>query len=662
MDAIAADSSTLRARPASPAPAGAKRHVWRPDIQALRGWAVLIVVIQHAGARWLPGGFLGVDIFFVISGFLMGGIILRELEEGRFSFANFYARRVRRLLPAAYATVLVTAVLAVLLLDPFEFQNFLAQELGAFTFTINYVLWRQVDYFNSDAVLKPLLHMWSLSLEEQFYIVAPVVLWLCPRRFRIWLVAALVLASFALCVVFVQRSPAAAFYFLPTRAWELGVGMLAYAWAKPGLASRLRQVTQAVCAAFLFAAPWVFNDHGHPGMPALAVCLATAAMLVVGGAQPLPAPARPLGWLGDRSYSLYLVHWPLLSLVANVFVEPPPGWVNALVLVACLACMELQYRFVEQRFRTMKVSRAALAGLAAIPVLALVPQVALTRFADGFQNVRAANEGFGEDCAYGSSFTDMPECRSGPKAHVLVWGDSFAMHLVPGLDATVEGGVVQASRPVCGPFLGIAPVDGVQYKRDWALSCIAFNASVLDYLKSRPEIDTVVLSSILRPYLPGADKTPWRMLVQGDAGDDRTAPPDAALLRDALARTVAGIRAAGKKVVLVAPPPSSGADLGRCADRLRSGKPTVAPGEGCSFPRTVYEANRAPILSFLADVRASGTVDVIDFDQALCGDGRCRAVEDGVALYQDSGHLSSQGSVLLARAVGLDSQIRMRAR
>ena len=170
----------------------------RADIQALRGLAIILVLLHHARIAVVPGGFLGVDIFFVISGYLMAGLIDEALDNGTFSFASFYARRARRLLPAAYATLLVTAAVAPFLLDATEYRYFLSQLAGSFGFVVNFVLWQQTDYFGSGAELKPLLHMWSLSVEEQFYIFLPMGMLLATKRFRFAAIVALVMVSGAL--------------------------------------------------------------------------------------------------------------------------------------------------------------------------------------------------------------------------------------------------------------------------------------------------------------------------------------------------------------------------------------------------------------------------------------------------------------------------------
>ena len=319
----------------------------RIDIQALRGLAIILVLMHHARISFVPGGFLGVDIFFVISGYLMAGIIDEALNNGSFSFAAFYARRVRRLLPAAYATLLVTAALAPLLLDASEYRYFVTQLAGSFGFFVNFVLWQQTDYFGSGAELKPLLHMWSLSVEEQFYIFLPMGMLLATRRFRLAAITALVLASAALCVHVLRISPSATFYLLPTRAWELGLGSMTALLVRRGvLQSRPLPALRIACAATLVVVPLLADAGGHPGLPAALCCLATALLLVPGAQVGSGKLLAPIAWTGDRSYSLYLVHWPVYSLVNNVYIDAVPQYLNLALLLVCLLWTEVQYRYV----------------------------------------------------------------------------------------------------------------------------------------------------------------------------------------------------------------------------------------------------------------------------------------------------------------------------
>ncbi|CAN7284580.1 acyltransferase family protein [Caulobacter sp. LjRoot300] len=643
--------------------AATPRSIIRPDIQALRALAILLVVVDHAHLIYLPGGFLGVDIFFVISGYLMMRIIEGEAEAERFSFRDFYARRIRRLLPASYATLVVTAAVAPFLLDPFENAKFVQQLAGSFTFTTNFVLWRQIDYFDSGAALKPLLHMWSLAIEEQYYLILPLLTVICPRRLRPLAGVLLTAASAVLCLYAVQRSPSAAFYFMPTRAWELGLGSVAAMIVRRGVTlDKAGFWLRPLCALTLLVIPFVFDQRGHPGLAASVACLATANLLISGQ---IVRPARalaPLIPIGDRSYSLYLVHWPLFAFANNVFVGPVPWVVNALLVVLALVLTEIQYRLVEQPLRRFKVDGRAIAILIAIPVVVVGASVLWARHTP-HPNLadRDWNVGLDERCVFKDDFRRESACQSAPGAKTLVWGDSFGMHLAGGLAETAPGGVAQATRTVCGPFLDMAPVNGALYHRPWAESCMRFNRQVLDDLGRRPEIDTVVLSSALTQYVAGAEDGGWRVLARTPGGLEEFAQDDTRLLAG-LARTVEALRRQGKRVVLVAPPPSAPYNIGRCVDRLHAGLWSVFPTANCAIDHDEYTRRRAPVLKFLTEVERRGIVPVIGFDEVLCDARRCQVVSAGRSLYLDNDHFSQSGSRVVARRMNLGVEVRNQAR
>lgn len=429
----------------------------RTDIQVLRGFAVLIVLFYHAKISFISAGYLGVDVFFVISGFLITRLIKNGIETGNFRFSDFYFRRAKRLLPAAYVTFLATALLAPFFLTSAEMVDFRAQMVGAVTFTANIVLWRQSGYFEGTAELKPLLHVWSLAIEEQYYFLLPAVLVFIPRRY--WLRTAMIalFASLILCFVMVQRKPAAAFYLLPTRGWELTIGSVGALLVVGDRLHHLLKIVFWPALVALLVLPFMNLGTIHPGPGALLICLATLVLIL--RKHPLlskGAGMHGLSRVGDMSYSLYLVHWPLFAFLNNVWIgetggEQPTGTRVALIALS-LVLAYLLNRYVEEPFRRADirrsirvVGRTVAASIGLILVTAGITHSVAN--AKDYAFVRRINHGFGVACEFTEPFESISECRNSDKPEILFWGDSFAMHLVPGI-LGVKGGAPQLFRPL----------------------------------------------------------------------------------------------------------------------------------------------------------------------------------------------------------------------
>lgn len=645
----------------------------RTDIQALRGYAVLAVVLFHARLGPFSAGYLGVDIFFVISGFLITRLVAQGILDGSFSLRAFYLRRARRLLPAAYATLLACCLAAPWLLLRQELRDFAAQVAGAVTFTANLVMWQQTGYFEGASDMKPLLHMWSLSVEEQYYLLLPAALLLLPRarwRAGIWLA---LLASVLLCGLALYAKPVAAFYLLPTRAWELLAGsagaLLALHRPVPGAA--LRRLFPPALLAVL-ALPLLPYDGPQPGPHTALACAATLVVLLrASPALEAAAPARALARIGDVSYSLYLVHWPVLAFANNMWVgsaQPPVPLRLLLVLLIAVLALAL-YRWVEVPARFGRVAIPAGRIAAASCVLAAIAPLTLYSMpAQDAGHARRPNFGLAAACEFHGPFVPLPACRHGAAPDLLVWGDSFAMHLVPGLvDGWAGGGIVQATRSMCGPLLGLAAADTLQTNaeagaghrtgRAWAEDCIAFNRSVLDYLRATPSVRTVVLSSALAQYATAGNT----LLVQDDDGF-RTAPPGTDAVLAALRRTVAALRAAGRKVVLVAPPPASSFDIGACQERRMRHVPAFGAGPDCIVHLDEYHARHADVLQLVEAIGRAGVLPLLRFEPVLCGAAGCVTRIGPTPLYRDKEHFSHTGSVAVARAMALARTVREQAR
>ncbi|MGH6971391.1 MAG: acyltransferase family protein, partial [Caulobacteraceae bacterium] len=358
---VAAADAALGPAEATPiARARAHGMAYRPDIDGLRAVAVLAVVLYHAGLRVTSGGFVGVDVFFVISGYVISKSLLGDIDGGRFSISGFYERRVRRIFPALFATMIASWVAAMALLLPSYLVDYSRSLAAAAAFASNFYFWKSSGYFANGATLRPLLHTWSLSVEEQFYIFAPLTLFLVARYFRkrwVLVLAPVALASLALSIVATRIGPTANFFLLPTRAWELILGALLALGDPPSLkASWAREVLAALGLALIAYAIFAYSPATpFPGLAALPPCLG-AAMLIYVGASGGSLATRflalpPMVAVGLISYSLYLVHWPIVSFLTYWQLRAPGPDEAPAILAVSLALAALSWRFVEQPFR-----------------------------------------------------------------------------------------------------------------------------------------------------------------------------------------------------------------------------------------------------------------------------------------------------------------------
>jgi peptidoglycan/LPS O-acetylase OafA/YrhL len=494
---------------------------YRPDIDGLRAIAVMLVVFFHAFPEAMRGGFIGVDIFFVISGFLITGIIVRELDQQRFSLLTFYGRRIRRIFPALIVVLCTTLVLGWLWMLPAAYAQLSADVFASAAFFSNIALLLQSGYFDVESTRKPLLHLWSLGIEEQFYLFWPLILMLVARLRLSFLAAASIIgiASFVLNVVLIGPDPVATFYLPFTRAWELLAGAgLACGWGRisqTGPASNLRAAAGILLIAL--AAVILDTKSAFPGW--------WAAMPVAGAALLLSAPAAwgcrqllasaPLVRIGLISYPLYLWHWPLLVFFAIIKFAPLTLLERGLIVGLSFILAWLTYRFVEIPFRFGRPSSLPTASLGAAMVLvAAVGGVIVEGRGFDFRlppeirdmaNVptQAAQWRVHQcllDLSHEMTFADSCVDRD-RRPLVLVWGDSTAGALMPGLrkaQETRDFGIAQFTSSSCVPALN-TDVAGEP-------NCRAINDRILSRVRElRPDI--VLLHSTWDRYLDGVAET-----------------------------------------------------------------------------------------------------------------------------------------------------------
>lgn len=418
---------------------------YRPEIDGLRALAVLPVIFYHAGVETMAGGFVGVDVFFVISGFLITTIIASELNSQQFSVVSFYERRARRILPALIVVLAITSILAVSIMLPFELVNYGKGLVGAVLFVSNIVLWKQAGYFAAEAEMNPLLHTWSLGVEEQYYLFFPLLLMVIWRFRRQWALPLLLLAtlgSLGLAEWASTRMPSANFYLLPTRIWELMIGAMLSLWlmrrAQPqGLAAQLISLLGLV---MIIVGIFAYNDQTpFPSFYALVPVLGAAAIILAATPATLVGKwlaSKPLVIVGLISYSAYLWHQPLMAFARILAPDNHPDKVVMLMLaLSSLVLAWLTWKFVEQPFRNKQrfgrnwIFTASLAG-SALAVLLGVGLVASKGLLSQYPEkewpiVEKTNVKFGEYVVAAHSMILARPIEEDKPVLVIV-GDSFS--------------------------------------------------------------------------------------------------------------------------------------------------------------------------------------------------------------------------------------------
>lgn len=639
-----------------------ERARYQPEIDGLRAAAIVPVVLFHAGVPGLRGGYVGVDVFFVISGFLISRLLFGELAEtGKIDFAGFYARRVRRLFPALVTVVAAVLVLGAFVLSPaLERPELSKSAVATMAFVSNLYFWRgQAIYFAPPTDWIALLNMWTLSVEEQFYLLWPLLLTvaalLAPRLSRpVAVIAALMLValfagSFALFWWGAHARPTATFYLAPTRAWEFALG--------GGLAlagGRLRQMgvvagPAAMLGLALIAAS-VLLPHGVPLSSAVTPA-AFGSAAVIAGVTAAPRTlvgrllaTRPFVLVGKLSYAWYLWHWPLLAF-SRILDPGNDSLLRCLAVVfGALLLAAFTFAFIEEPIRRRRpwpfvsAGQTLAAGGAmslAVAALALALQLqaeAAKRRDPWLTAIEAAAHKVAArpGCNLAQTFSRLAPARqcsvgaADAPLRIVLWGDSQAEQLPPLMKADGERADYRAavwSMSSCPPV----EVEPMQ-QRGLASACRAFDRAVTSQLPALAEagVTGIVLASRAFGF-PG----------------ERAAPARLAAWRSGMQEIFSLARRSNLRVLLLAPIPYFRLPLPECLAH--------ASAEQCGGRRARFERQRAPLLSALGEIIAGNDhVRIFDPFDLLCGQHMCTPVRDGTIMYADRGHLSVSGSRALA--------------
>ena len=637
---------------------------YRSEIDGLRAIAVMPVIFYHAGFSAFAGGYIGVDIFFVISGYLITTLIAQELEKGSFSLLSFYERRARRILPALFVMIAATIPVAWFIMLPGDMKNYSQSLVGVSIFSSNVLFWLQSGYFDSAAALKPLIHTWSLSVEEQFYIIFPIflsMLWFLKKTALGLTLVLLFFASFLVMQVGYAYSPTGTFYLPISRAWELLLGALAglilldrtRPLASPGLSSLLVSIGMCliILAFFLMDERTPFPSHW-----ALLPTLGTFLIILYGESDGwvsrLLRHRLPVG-IGLISYSAYLWHQPLFAFAKYRLAENPAPIAMLGLCGLALLLAYASWRLIERPFRNRNFLSSKQVGVLSVLSLALpltiglvghfnqgypdrqINNVSMQRLAD---NV-SVNYGLAKVCD--GAFAVRENCIEGVNPTAVLWGDSFAMHLAPALKSSpTTMSFLQLTMSSCRPILDFSII-GKNNTEDWAKKCITFNRQVFEWLAANEQIDLVIMSS------PFTFSSRDMYTIEGRV------TYNAAIVEQFFVATLQAIQSLGKRVVVVSPTPGNGRNIGLCLSQATlRGQPLAY----CNFAKADYSMSVREGYELLQKT-TENRVPVVWLDDILCGDGDCKLANDGVFLYRDKGHLSNQGASHIGRMLDLNGLI-----
>ncbi|WP_426236660.1 acyltransferase family protein [Pseudomonas sp. TWP3-2] len=640
---------------------------YRRDIDGLRALAVISVVIFHAFPTLVPGGFVGVDIFFVISGFLIGTILLKSIDRGTFSFSDFYARRIRRIFPALTLVLISCWIIGKFVLLPDEMTELSKHIAAGAGFVANLTLWYESGYFDTAAELKPLLHLWSLAIEEQFYLLFPIILWAAWKIgfSAIRLILAIGLLSLILNLYFIGIDPNATFYLLPTRAWELLAGtLLAWTCLQPwwvskveGQHSRLNEVLSAAGLALIFFALFSYKSSDHfPGWRAILPVLGSVLLIAAGPSSIINRrifSTRTAVAIGLISFPLYLWHWPLLAFARIVQSEAPGIEIRSAAVAASLLLAWITYSLVEKplRARILKQPRQtpAFVGLMIVIVLggfASYKYPAATPLETKNEIARAIEKNTAislANCATRfpdwTNMTDNPCLIQDGTITSAVIGDSHAAHLFAGLStySTAEQGLAVFPASCAAPFY-----DTSTAQKDKTATKVRANAYRLineayDYASKDSTVVNVLLAH--NPRCSYDDAVDIRNPSEKDFRK---------VLESGMRRSFKMLSDANKNIVVVLDNPNLPFDPSACVARPFR---ITEKNEDCSFPRKVYDqdsVNSAYNEIVQRVAKDFINVHIIDLSLQLCDSDNCYAAKGGKALYKDTNHLSIYGSQYVA--------------
>lgn len=643
---------------------------YRPDIDGLRALAVVPVVLFHANADLMSGGYIGVDIFFVISGYLITLILMRDLEEESFSLVRFYEKRIRRIFPALFLVFFVSTVVACLLMLPSELDQYGRSLFSATFFYSNYYYMNDAGYFSAPAETQPLLHMWSLAVEEQFYIFFPPLLYLAWRfsknRVGVIVMVACVL-SFLYSLWLVDNRPTDAFFSTPARAWELAVGSLLAlysgrrSWIKtnPYLSNGMTCTGLALlCYGFFtFSASTTF-----PGASALAPVIGSALIIAAGDARAnivgVILGSQSVRFIGLISYSLYLWHWPILVYYRFLNPQHHLSWTGMAALLGFMVVISiLSWRYVETPFRTgaglswrrlfqvagVLMMTSSLFGLA----IAKTDGRLVRQYPPEIFDIVSARDDYPSfdrcETRSGDRYEDFRVCtlgEIGQDPEFVVWGDSHAESLLPGIDAAAQ------SAGLAGVYLGkngCVPFFGVNQERQGFQDCSQTAIEVLSFLSDHPSAKRIILASRWALYATGeryGNEPGDPVYIRDEQTSSISLAENQRVFRDGMALTLSRLNDMQLSVLLVGQVPETEYNV-----PLDVARGVLLNQERDLRPRRAsYVERQSYVNSVMRDLSQLYSYELLQPHEWMCDAEHCQVMDGGLPLYRDTNHLTERYS------------------
>lgn len=658
---------------------------YRSDIDGLRAIAVLSVVAYHLDHRLAPGGYIGVDIFFVISGYLIGSILIKEFDAGKFSFARFFERRIRRLFPAYFVMALATASVSWFVLMPEAYRQFGQSLFAATIFVSNMLFYKEAGYFDRTSEEKPLLHTWSLAVEEQFYIIIPALFALIyfflktrARQAVTWFTIGVTIISFALSVLALSWDASAVFYLFPFRAWELAIGVMLATGIAPKISSAQLGNAVSGLGAAMIAGSIIFYTSAtpFPGLAALLPCLGAALVIYAGeGRVTLVGKAlsiKPMVAVGLVSYSMYLWHWPVIVLAdQGLFTER--NLTTTLIMIAMIGVFTyLSYRFVETPVRKAK----SILPMGRLFVGAGVLSMLLVGIGLGLHITHGApNRLSPEAKAFVDASTDfrhsMTDCRGrdnerlpgvpnclignpSVKPTMLVWGDSHVLAFHDGIDKAMRNakvGGIYVQTTGCPPLFGLGKDELNRPNRQDA-ACAEANRKMEVFLGGdKFEGYTDVLLVGRWAYYAngrgiGVDEKNRVVLQPFDESDG--AWDALTVFARALERTARALQSQGRSVTVLEQPPEMTNYLPRkiSLQLMRGNADFEAIKAATKVPLADVQERQGGVNAVFAKLEEQSLINVLKTHQQFCDESTCSAFSGDRPRMIDNNHVTVATSII----------------